>query len=274
MLSSSQLSAITDFLRPYLHTTPQIGVILGTGLGEAVQNMTVLHTIPYANIPHFPQSTVAGHKGRLLIGEWGGVPLLVFQGRFHYYEGYSMQQVALPVYVMKLLGVQTLWVTNAAGGLNTDFSVGDLMLINDHISFFMPDNPLIGNQLEFINRFVDMRNAYTPKLLVQAETICQAQSISYQKGVYAVVQGAMLETNAEYRLLRMAGADAVGMSTVPEVITAAACGLEILGVAVITDMCTETAPTATLDNFLVVAQKSAKLMGVLFEGLFKTMNSR
>ncbi len=267
MFSSSQLATITNFLAPYLSTKPQIGVILGTGLGEAVQNMTVLHSIPYVNIPHFPISTVAGHKGRLLIGEWCGVSLLVFQGRFHYYEGYSMQQVALPIYVMKLLGVRTLWVTNAAGGLSANFFVGDLMLINDHISFFLPDNPLRGNQLDFINRFVDMRNAYTPHLFAKAEAICQNHAIKYQKGIYAAVQGAMLETNAEYRLLRMVGADAVGMSTVPEVIAAAACGLEILGVAVITDMCTTEAPTATLDNFLVVAQKSAKYLGVLFEGL-------
>jgi inosine/guanosine/xanthosine phosphorylase family protein len=179
----------------------------------------------------------------------------------------AVHEVALPIYVMKLLGVRTLWVTNAAGGLSANFSVGDLMLINDHISFFLPDNPLRGNQLDFVNRFVDMRNAYTPHLLAKAETICQTHTIRYQKGIYAAVQGAMLETNAEYQLLRMVGANAVGMSTVPEVIAAASCSLEILGVAVITDMCTTEAPTATLNNFLVVAQKSAKYLGVLFEKL-------
>ena len=218
---------------------PETGIILGTGLGTLANEVDVEHEISYADIPHFPLSTVESHAGRLLLGRLSGRPVAVLQGRFHYYEGYTMQQVVMPVRVMKLLGITQLIVSNAAGGLNPDYGLSDLMLIDDHINL-QPSNPLVGKNLDELGpRFPDMYAAYDRTLLARAEAAAQQLGISGQtrRGVYVSVPGPMLETPAEYRYLRLIGADAVGMSTVPEVIAARHLDLPVLAVSVITDLC-------------------------------------
>ena len=218
---------------------PEAGIILGTGLGALAQQVQVQHRLSYADIPHFPLSTVESHAGRLLLGTLAGRRVAVLQGRFHYYEGYSMPQVVLPVRVLKLLGISQLFISNAAGGLNPEFQISDLMLIDDHINL-LPTNPLIGpNEPALGPRFPDMYAAYDAALLARAAAAARAlgQAGSTRRGVYAAVPGPMLETPAEYRYLRTIGADAVGMSTVPEVIAARHLGLPVLAVSVITDLC-------------------------------------
>ncbi|MCC2548084.1 purine-nucleoside phosphorylase [Hymenobacter sp. BT175] len=237
---SINLQQAVDYLRPRLAGfEPEFGVILGTGLGALVQELTIHHTFSYADIPHFPVSTVESHSGNLLAAELGGRRVLVMQGRFHYYEGYSMPQVVFPVRVMKLLGIQKLFVSNAGGGLNPDYALSDLMVIEDHINL-QPTNPLIGRNLDELGpRFPDMMAPYDPQLVGQA--LEEAQKLGFadrvRRGVYVSVPGPMLETPAEYRYLRIIGADAVGMSTVPEVIAARHLGLPVLAVSVITDLC-------------------------------------
>ncbi|WP_375417375.1 purine-nucleoside phosphorylase [uncultured Hymenobacter sp.] len=218
---------------------PATGIILGTGLGALAQEVDVAHEISYADIPHFPVSTVESHAGRLLLGHLSGQPVAVLQGRFHYYEGYSMEQVVRPVRVLKLLGIKQLLVSNAAGGLNPGYALSDLMLIDDHINL-QPTNPLIGPNLDALGpRFPDMHQPYDPTLLARAEAAAERLGLLAQvrRGVYASVPGPMLETPAEYRYLRLIGADAVGMSTVPEVIAARHLSLPVLAISVITDLC-------------------------------------
>ena len=218
---------------------PTTGIILGTGLGALAEEVEVAHEISYADIPHFPLSTVESHAGRLLLGRLAGQQVAVLQGRFHYYEGYSMAQVVLPVRVLKLLGIKQLFVSNAAGGLNPEFAISDLMLLDDHLNL-QPTNPLIGpNDNQLGPRFPDMYAAYDAALLARAAAAAVAlgQAATTRRGVYAAVPGPMLETPAEYRYLRTIGADAVGMSTVPEVIAARHLGLPVLAVSVITDLC-------------------------------------
>jgi purine-nucleoside phosphorylase len=219
--------------------SPETGIILGTGLGALAQEVEIEHEISYADIPHFPLSTVESHAGRLLLGRLSGKRVAVLQGRFHYYEGYTMQQVVMPVRVLKLLGIRQLIVSNAAGGLHPDFGLSDLMLIDDHINL-QPSNPLVGKNLDELGpRFPDMYAAYDRHLLARAEAAAQQLGISskIRRGVYVSVPGPMLETPAEYRYLRLIGADAVGMSTVPEVIAARHLDLPVLAVSVITDLC-------------------------------------
>ncbi|NSW89212.1 MAG: purine-nucleoside phosphorylase [Firmicutes bacterium] len=217
-------------------TGPEIGLILGSGLGvlaEAIEDMVV---IPYINIPHFPVSTVEGHKGQLVLGELSGKPVICMQGRFHYYEGYSIYQVTYPVRVMQKLGISKLIVTNSAGGINIEFKPGDLMLIEDHINL-MGVNPLIGENIEsFGPRFPDMSEAYDRELGRKAEEAARSLSIELRKGIYAALTGPSYETPAEIRYLRIIGADAVGMSTVPEVIVANHGGINVLGISCITNM--------------------------------------
>jgi purine-nucleoside phosphorylase len=217
---------------------PTTGIILGTGLGALAKEVEVQYEISYADIPNFPVSTVESHAGRLLLGTLNGQPVAVLQGRFHYY-GYTMPQVVLPVRVLKLLGISQLFVSNAAGGLNPEFGMSDLMLIDDHINL-LPGNPLIGPNLDELGpRFPDMYAPYDAGLLARARAAAEAlgQGNTTQRGVYVAVPGPMLETPAEYRYLRTIGADAVGMSTVPEVIAARHLGLPVLAVSVITDLC-------------------------------------
>ncbi len=215
---------------------PDIGIILGTGLGRLAENVRADTTIPYATIPHFPVPTVESHGGRLILGTLNGKPVVVMQGRFHYYEGYEPQEITHPVRVMKELGIHTLVISNAAGGLNPNFSAGDIAVITDHINL-TGQNPLRGVNDETLGpRFPDMFQCYDPKLIELAKTVAQQLGLPLQEGVYAWVTGPNLETAAEYRYLRIIGADLVGMSTVPETIVARHAGLRVLGFSVITDM--------------------------------------
>ncbi|MCD8287841.1 MAG: purine-nucleoside phosphorylase, partial [Porphyromonadaceae bacterium] len=224
------------YIREKFGEIPPVAIILGTGLGELAGHITDKQEIPYAEIPHFPVSTVEGHSGKLILGRLGSRKVLAMQGRFHYYEGYSMQQVTFPIRVMQLLGVKTLFVSNAAGGTNPSFKVGDLMIITDHINTF-PDNPLRGKNLDELGpRFPDMGEAYTPRLIAKALDIAQRNHIEVRQGVYVGTQGPTYETQAEYRYFRTIGGDAVGMSTVPEVIVAHHGGMEVFAISVITDL--------------------------------------
>jgi purine-nucleoside phosphorylase len=225
-----------NFLQSKISLKPEIGIILGTGLGGLVNEIEIIHTIPYSTIPNFPVSTVEGHTGKLIFGKMSGKNIVAMQGRFHYYEGYSMQEVAFPVRVMKLLGIQLLIVSNASGGVNPAFEVGDLMIIEDHINL-MKDNPLIGhNDDELGTRFPDMGHAYDRELIAKVFAIAGKHDIHLQKGIYAAVSGPTFETPAEYRYIRTIGADAVGMSTIPEVIAARHMGLRCFAFSVISDL--------------------------------------
>jgi purine-nucleoside phosphorylase len=231
-----KIKETADFLKAQITIEPEIGIILGTGLGGLVNEIERLHTIPYATIPNFPVSTVDGHNGQLILGRMNGKAIVAMQGRFHYYEGYSMQEVAFPVRVMKLLGIRTLIVSNASGGVNPSFEIGDLMIIEDHINL-MKDNPLIGrNEDELGTRFPDMGHAYDPLLIEKVFQIAESHNIRLKKGVYAAVSGPTFETPAEYRYIRTIGADAVGMSTIPEVIAARHMGLRCFAFSVISDL--------------------------------------
>ena len=246
---------------------PATGIILGTGLGALAKEVEVEYEINYADIPHFPLSTVESHAGRLLLGRMGGRKVAVLQGRFHYYEGYTMAQVAMPVRVLKLLGIKELLVSNAAGGLNPDFNVADLMLIEDHINL-QPTNPLIGPNLDELGpRFPDMFAPYDAALLARAEAAAATlgQAGTTRRGVYASVPGPMLETPAEYRYLRLIGADAVGMSTVPEVLAARHLGLPVLAVSVITDRCApgHLKPVVLADIFAAAAAAEPRLTALV-----------
>jgi len=216
---------------------PEVGIILGTGMGKLVDNIEIVKDIKYNFLPHFPISTVESHFGRLIFGKLGGKNVVAMQGRFHYYEGYTMQQIVYPVRIMKQLGVHTLLVSNAAGGLNPTFKKGDLMILDDHINL-LPENPLRGANLdEFGPRFPDMSAPYDKALIEKGLTIGRSHGFGVHKGVYVAVQGPNLETRAEYRFLRQIGADVVGMSTVPEVIAAVHMGLRTFAISVITDEC-------------------------------------
>ncbi|HMB99165.1 MAG TPA: purine-nucleoside phosphorylase, partial [Balneolaceae bacterium] len=225
------------FIQSKTNFRPEYLMILGTGLGQLAEEMDIKTEISYDEIPHFPVSTVESHAGKLLFGSLGGKEIVAMQGRFHYYEGYTMQQIVFPVRVLKENGASTLIVSNACGGLNPNYRRGDIMLIRDHINMF-GDNPLIGpNDPELGPRFPDMSEPYTERLLDIAENVALEESIKMQQGVYLALTGPMLETKAEYRFLRQIGADVVGMSTIPEVISAVHMGMEVLGISVITDEC-------------------------------------
>lgn len=233
---STKLQTSAEFIQSKLDSSPKIGLILGSGLGILAEEIKNPVVIPYSEIPEFPVSTVEGHAGQLVIGELAGKQVVAMQGRFHYYEGYSMEKVTFPVRVMKLIGVETIVVTNAAGGVNKDFEAGDLMLITDHINN-MGDNPLMGaNDHSFGVRFPDMSEAYTKSLQDVARNVSKELNIKLKEGVYAGNTGPSYETPAEVRMLRVLGADAVGMSTVPEVIIARHAGMKVLGISCISNM--------------------------------------
>ena len=216
-------------------TNPATAIVLGTGLGRLADEIETEQAIPYSDIPNFPQSTVEGHSGRLLLGKLGGKDVLAMQGRFHFYEGYSMKEVTFPIRVMYELGIRTLFVSNAGGGTNPAFNVGDIMIITDHINFF-PEHPLRGKNFPTGPRFPDMSEAYDKKLIELADAIAAERSIAVQHGVYLGTQGPTFETPAEYRMFARMGADSVGMSTVPEVIVANHCGIRCFGISIITDL--------------------------------------
>ncbi len=252
-----QIREAADYIKLHTQLTPETGIILGTGLGGLVASLKIETEIPYDDIPHFPVSTVDSHHGRLLLGTLQGKKVAVMQGRFHYYEGYSMRQVTFPVRVMKLLGIKQLFVSNAAGGLNTTFNIADLMVINDHINL-QPANPLTGtNYNELGPRFPDMSQPYNSKLLAKAKQIAEQMNYPIHQGVYAAVPGPNLETPAEYKYLRIIGADAVGMSTVPEVIVARHMDIPCFAVSVITDLCFPGAiEEVKIDKILAAAAKA------------------
>lgn len=230
-----KIKETAKFIKSKIKDEPEFGIILGTGLGALANEIAVEHKIPYEEIPNFPVSTVQGHKGNLIFGKLEGRNVVAMQGRFHFYEGYSMQEITLPVRVLKSLGIKYLILSNASGGVNPDFKVGDLMLINDHINLF-GTNPLIGKNIDELGpRFPDMSEPYDLSLIEKAEEIAADLGIVLRKGVYAGVTGPTFETPAEYKYIRAIGADAVGMSTVPEVIVARHMGLPCFAVSVITD---------------------------------------
>lgn len=232
----AKINETATFLAANMQYQPKVGIILGTGLGELATQITDRQEIPYQTIPNFPVSTVEGHSGKLIIGRLGTTKVLAMQGRFHYYEGYSMKEVTFPVRVMKALGVETLLVSNAAGGMNPSFKIGDLMIISDHINTF-PENPLRGkNEPSLGTRFPDMSKAYPIALRDKAKSIAQANGIRVVEGVYVGTAGPTFETPAEYVYFRNIGGDAVGMSTVPEVIVAVHAGIKVFAMSIITDL--------------------------------------
>ncbi|MDR1738479.1 MAG: purine-nucleoside phosphorylase [Candidatus Symbiothrix sp.] len=231
-----KLEETVSWLRPQIPTETKIGIILGTGLGDLANNITDKKEISYETIPHFPVSTVEGHSGKLIVGRLGGKPILAMQGRFHFYEGYDMKQVTYPVRVMQLLGFEYLFVSNAAGGMNPSFQIGDIMLIEDHINLF-PEHPLRGKNDERLGvRFLDMSVPYDRDLRKLATCIAADNNIKLQFGTYVGTQGPTFETPAEYVYFKVIGGDAVGMSTVPEVIVARHGGLKVLAFSIITDL--------------------------------------
>ena len=230
-----QIKQTCEYIRSQTNDfAPELGVILGTGLGSLTDSIETAYALDYASIPNFPVSTVQGHKGRLIFGTLGGKRIVAMQGRFHYYEGYTMQQVTFPVRVMKLLGIKTLFVSNASGGINPTFRTGDLMVITDHINLL--PNPLIGKNIDELGpRFPDMHNCYDKALIAQATRIAAEENIKLQYGVYVGGTGPTFETQAEYRYFKAIGGDAAGMSTVPEVIVARHMSIPVFGVSVITN---------------------------------------
>ena len=269
---AKQIEEAVAVIRSRWSGTPKAGLILGTGLGglaEQIRNKTI---IPYTEIPHFPMSTVQSHAGQLVCGELSGVPIVAMEGRFHFYEGYTMQQVTFPVRVMKSLGADTLVVTNAAGGMNPHFDLADVVVIDDHINL-MGDNPLRGiNDDKLGPRFPDMCEPYSHKLNEIALQSALELGITAHKGVFVAVAGPNLETRAEYRMLRGMGADVVGMSTVPEVIVAVHAGLKVLGFSIVTDICLPDAlEPVDIQKILAVAatggEKLSRLIPKVFEKL-------
>lgn len=232
-----QIEEAVGAIRAKWDKRPHAGIILGTGLGSLVEKIEVEASLDYAEIPHFLRSTAISHRGRLVCGELEGLPVVVMEGRFHMYEGYSLKQITLPVRMMKALGAELLVVSNACGGMNPYYRCGDIMVIEDHINL-MGDNPLIGiNDDRLGPRFPDMCEPYNQELVDRALRVARREDIVAHKGVFVAVAGPNLETRAEYRFLRTIGADVVGMSTVPEVIVAVHCGLRVVGFSIITDMC-------------------------------------
>ncbi len=231
----SKIQETASWLKAKMQTTPDTAIILGTGLGRLAAEINIDLSIEYKDIPNFPVSTVEGHSGRLIFGKLGNKDIMAMEGRFHYYEGYDMKQVTFPIRVMNELGIKTLFVSNAAGGTNPDFEIGDLMIITDHINA-LPEHPLRGKNFPNGPRFLDMHEAYSLDLREKALAIAKEKGIKVQQGVYLATQGPTYETPAEYKMFRIWGADAVGMSTVPEVIVANHCGIKCFGISVITDL--------------------------------------
>lgn len=232
----NKIEETSAFIRSKVNVTPQVGIILGSGLGGLLEVIDIQAELPYSEIPNFPQSTVEGHAGKLVFGILGGKPAVMMAGRFHYYEGYNMEEVTFPVRVMKALGVETLIVSNAAGGMNRAYAVGDIVLIKDHINLF-PEHPLRGRNDERLGtRFPDMSEPYKLSLVEKAQDIALAQDLKVHVGVYVGLQGPTFETRAEYHWLHTIGGDVVGMSTVPEVIVAIHGGMQVFGASIVTDL--------------------------------------
>jgi purine-nucleoside phosphorylase len=270
MVTFKEIEIAANYIRKQIDYQPEVGIILGTGLGALVDDIEVEKVIRYKDIPHFPVSTVETHSGKLIFGKLSGKKVVVMQGRFHYYEGYSMQQIAMPVRVMKLLGIKYLFISNAAGGLNHSLKISDIMIINDHINLF-PENPLRGeNMEEFGGRFPDMYEAYDPKLIRLAIKVAKEKGFAIAQGVYAGVQGPNLETPAEYKYLEIIGADAVGMSTIPENIAARHIHLPVFAVSAITDLCyPEQLKAVSVPEIIEAAMNAQPKMTAIFKGLLE-----
>ncbi len=265
-----KIQATAAWLRERMPNAPQTAIVLGTGLGQLAKSIDRILSIPYSEIPNFPVSTVEGHAGELIFGRLGGKDVMAMEGRFHYYEGYTMQQVTFPVRIMYELGIKTLFVSNAAGGTNPNFKIGDLMIITDHINF-MPENPLHGPNVPPGPRFPDMSEAYDHELIARADAIAAKHGIKVQHGVYLATQGPTYETPAEYRMFARWGADAVGMSTVPEVIVAHQCGIRCFGISIITDLGGMEVPmTITHEEVLRAAEAVQPLMATIMAELVET----
>ncbi len=254
----NKVQETVSFLKENGFSTPDFGIILGSGLGKLVDVITIEQSLDYKDIPNFPVSTVAGHSGKLIFGTIGTKKVICLQGRFHYYEGWTMQQTVFPVRVMKFLGVQNLIVSNASGGVNKNFSVGDIMIINDHINM-MPEHPLHGkNDERFGPRFVDMHDSYDKPMIAKMLKIADEEGVKLHQGVYMALQGPTFETPAEYGMVRALGADCVGMSTVPEVIVAKHMNMTCFGVSVITDLGVEGIVESVSHEEVQKAAKSAE----------------
>lgn len=270
-----QISSAAEYIRSSWDQRPRVGVILGSGLGSYAQQVQTQAEIDYADIPHFPRSTAMGHKGQLVCGTVLDVPLIVMAGRFHRYEGYSHQQLTLPVRVMKQLGIDTLIVSNASGGVNPQYRSGDIMVLDDHINL-MFGSPLIGiNDDQLGPRFPDLCAPYDPQLIEQALEIARQNNFVAHRGVYAALTGPSYETRAEYRMLRTLGADVAGMSTVPEVLVAVHAGLRVLALSVVTNVCKPDTLTSTSGEEVVdVAQTAEPKMTAIVSGIIETLGNR
>lgn len=268
----NQLKETTGYIRKVCNTVPSVGIVLGSGLGNFISEMKVENEIFYKDIPHFPISTVEGHQGKLIFGEISGKKVVAMAGRFHFYEGYTPKQVIYPVRVMRMLGVETLLISNAAGGVNTNFAVGDLMIIQDHISLFVT-NPLSGeNENDLGPRFPDMSEAYASSLIAKAKTIAERLQILVHTGVYTGVTGPTFETRSEYKLIKAIGGDAVGMSTVQEVIAAVHTGMKVFAISVITDMgIREENNIITHDEVLLAAKDAEPKLTAIFTNLIEEL---
>jgi len=255
---SEKIQNTVEYIRSIVKTIPEAGIILGSGLGGLVREIEIEHSLSYSDLPNFPVSTVVGHQGKLIFGKLSGKNVVVMQGRFHFYEGYSMQEITFPVRVMKFLGIKTLFISNAAGGVNPAFKIGDLMFIKDHINL-MPSNPLIGKNDESLGtRFPDMSEPYSRKLVEHAGKFAKENNIRAHIGVYVSVSGPTFETGAEYKYIRTIGGDAVGMSTVPEVIVAVHMKLPCFAVSVITDLGGMDEPTPVSHHEVLKAAEEAE----------------
>jgi purine-nucleoside phosphorylase len=264
----SKINETVNYIRTQYAEKPAVGIVLGSGLGSFTGEIKVAAEIPYSNIPHFPVSTVEGHSGKLIFGELGGKKVVAMAGRFHYYEGYTTSEVVFPIRVMKFLGVETVLISNAAGGINPTYKVGDLMVIKDHISM-LTINPLLGkNESRLGTRFPDMSEPYSKALINKAKAIAVAEGIDLQEGVYCGVTGPTFETRAEYKMLQILGGDAVGMSTVQEVIAAVHVGLPVFAISVITDIgIREEENTITHQEVLQAAKDAEPKLTHIFKTL-------
>ena len=274
MTSYDKIQATATFIQQKIKTRPKAGIILGSGLGELADMIHKEAEIPYSDIPNFPVSTVKGHYGQLIFGKIGDCDVMLMAGRFHYYEGYSMEEVTFPVRVMKALGIETLILSNASGGTNPGFTIGDLMIIKDHINF-NAEHPLRGHNDERLGtRFPDMGQAYDHNLITLAKEIAAEKGISVRTGIYFGLQGPTFETPAEYKMIHILGADAVGMSTVPEVIVARHAGMRVFAMSVITDIGISDIPvTVTHEEVLEAANAAAPKMATLVAELVKRINT-
>lgn len=267
-INLDKLNETVTYIQSKTTCKPSVGIILGSGLGGLVDELTIETSLNYEEIPNFPVSTVKGHGGKLLFGQLNGKNVVMLSGRFHYYEGYSMQEVTFPVRIMKMLGAELLMVSNAAGGMNINFKVGDLMVINDHINLF-PEHPLRGRNNESIGpRFPDMTEPYALDLIAKAKSIAAQQRITLHEGVYIGLQGPTFETKAEYKFLHVIGGDTVGMSTVPEVIVARHMDMKVFGMSVVTDLgIREEMNEITHEEVLEAANAAAPKMAFIFKEL-------